>query len=207
MKNRRAVLAVAALLVSAPAAAHDFAGETLAYEFGWNGIAAADVAVRVREGKCDRPCLTARIEANGRKYLDMFWKVRDRIEITCAKEQFRPMHYTFYQREGRFHLDTRIWHDEKSGRLRSSRFRVDQGKSYKDKDAEAGGTWGPISSILFMRSQPLTPGSNTTINVFDGKRTHELNWRVVGKERIKIELGEFDAIKVKPRIVRSEYKG
>ncbi|MBZ0270989.1 DUF3108 domain-containing protein [bacterium] len=194
---------MALVLASVPAAAQLFAGETLKYEFGWNGIAAADVLVKIRPGNCDEPCLAGYIEGNGRKYLDMFWRVRDRFEFTVSSKDYSPRQYAFLQREGGFKLDTRIWLDKSANLLKSRRYRVDKNKDYTDKQAPAEGMYDPLGAILYMRSRPLNVGDKETVNVFDGKRRHVLEWTVLGKERVSIKLGVFDAIKIFPRIIKS----
>jgi len=194
------------VLFGIPARAYDFAGETLTYEFGWNGIAAADAKVKIRQGNCSESCLAASLTVTGRKYLDLVWKVRDRIEITCFRDTYLPRTYTFFQREGRFHLDTEIWVEKKAGLLRSKRYRVDKNKRYRDKSVPLENTFGPVSSILYMRARPLKVGDKEIIKAFDGKRSHMVEWRVLAKEKIKIGLGEFDALKIQPRITKSSSK-
>lgn len=205
MRRMAPRIALAALLIfpATLALAYDFSGELLEYEFGWKGIPAANARVTIRDRDCNGPCYHVTIELTGKRYLDLFWKVRDRFEMICSKRDFSLRRYIFFQREGNFFLDTEIRLDEAAGLLRSTRFRVDKKKRYRDKSAPAKGTFGPLSSLLYMRSLPLRPGDEESIRVFDGKRTHTLSWRVVGVERIRIPLGEFEALKVVPRITRS----
>jgi len=201
-----ALFAFVLFALPSAAPAYDFAGETLTYEFGWNGIAAADATVKIRKGNCSEPCLAANLTVTGRKYLDLVWKIRDRIEITCFKDTYLPRTYTFFQREGRFNLDTEIWIDQKNGLLRSKRYRVDKKKRYRDKSVSMENTFGPVSSILYMRSRPLKVGDRETILAFDGKRSHQVEWQVLAKEKIKIGMGEFNALKIRPRITKSSSK-
>jgi len=183
--------------------AYDFSGEELGYEFGWNGITAADASVKIVDKSCGEPCQSTTLLITGRKYLDMFWRVRDRLESLSTKPAFMPRNYVFYQREGQFNMDTSIELDQQAAHLRGKRFRLDKQKHFKDVEMEAQGLFDPISALLFIRSQPLQVGDERTIKVFDGKRVHWLNYKVLGTEKIKIKLGEFDTIKVAPRIIKS----
>ena len=63
--------------------------------------------------------------------------------------------------------------------------------------------YDPISALYFVRRAAFVSGKSYTLKVFDGKRRHDLTYTVLGEERIKIGLGEFDAWKIWPRIVRS----
>ena len=200
------LIAVAAFCVAATAFAHDFNGETLSYEFGWKGIPAADATVKIRDGKCDKPCYDIKIELKGKKYLDLFWKVRDRFESTCLKENYATQRFAFFQREGNFNLDTEVRLDKSAGRLRSTRFRIDKNKNYKDKSAGPEVVFGPLASLLYMRSQALNVGDSQSVDVFDGKRTHTLYWQVAAKEKIKIGLGQYNTLKLLPRITKSSSK-
>lgn len=199
------VLVSAVLASSTPAFAQDFSGENVEYEFGWKGIPAANATVKIDTTPCDDPsqCYRVAVQLTGKGYLDMFWKVRDRFRAICGKSDYLPRYFLFLQREGGFQLDTEIKLDRQDHLLRSTRFRVDKNKPYTGKKAPAEGTYGPLSSILYMRGRPLNVGDVETIHVFDGKREHDLRWTALAKERIKIGLGEFDAIKVEPRIIRS----
>ncbi len=208
MRKTHVIIAVAALafLCATNLFAHDFSGENLSYEFGWKGIPAADATVKIRNGQCGKPCYGIKIEMKGKKYLDLFWKVRDRFESTCLKDNYATQRYAFYQREGSFNLDTEITYNKKAGRLTSTRFRLDKNKNYKDKSAQPEVIFGPLASILYMRSNALNVGDEKSVQVFDGKRTHTLYWKVTGKEKVKIGMGEFNALKLMPRITKSSSK-
>ncbi len=193
-------------LYSGAAFTYDFSGEILAYEFGWKGIPAADAIVKIRSADCAGPCYKGVIDLQGKKYLDMFWTVRDRFEVVCSKLDYKPRRFTFFQREGAFQLDTEIVLDKPMGLLRSSRVRLDRPKRLANKVAPSATTYCPLSALLYMRSRPLNVGDEESIPVFDGKRTHTLYWKVTSREKIKVPVGEFDAVRVDPKIIRSDYK-
>lgn len=193
----------ASLVCAAIAGAADFAGENLEYEFGWKGIAAANASVQITEMACDGPCYAANIDIKGKPYLDMIWRVRDRIKTWAVKADYSPRKYVFYQREGGFELDTEIVLDKAEGLLKSTRFRKDKGKALTPKKAQAAGVYCPLSAILYMRAQPLEPGQRYTANVFDGKREHVIEWKVEEREKIKVGAGEFDAKRIAAQVIKS----
>ena len=207
MKRAIVGLFTVLLLFAAVASqAHDFNGEHLEYEFGWKGIPVAEAVVNINNRDCDGPCYRGTIDLQSKKYLDLIWKVRDRFEMSCVKKDYSPRHFLFKQREGRFELDTEIRLDKDAGLLKSTRYRVDKNKPYRSKKAPAKEMFCPLSALLYMRSRPLNVGDTESIQVFDGKRIHNLQWSVSGKEKVTIGLGQFDSLKVLPKITRSNEK-
>lgn len=200
-----AVLLVVAALALADAPAIDFNGEHLVYEFGWQSISAATADVRVTtitDGGV--PCYKIVMEIRGKSKLDWIWKVRDRIETITTVDSLLCHRFFFKQREGSFHLNTDVRLDPERNLLVSTRTRFRQGetKALSSKRSTAD-HFDPLSALYYVRRLELKAGEVHTIKAFDGKRTHDLTYTVLAEERIKIGLGEFDAWKIWPRIVRS----
>lgn len=205
MNPRRFVFAAVALwlLAAAPAPAVEFSGENLTYEFGWKGFTAATADVKIKDAQCDGPCWDAQIEINSTGMLDAIWKVRDRIVTKAVKADFTPRRYVFYQREGKFFLDTSITLDKATGLLRSTRYRIDQQKELTPKKSETTGTFCPLSAILYLRAQPLDVGGTYKVDVFDGKRQHTVAWAVQGTEELTVPAGTFRAKKIVGKVIKS----
>ena len=132
-----AVLAGLLLVLSAfPAAAQEcppevddaslrglpFAKKDLEYEFGWNGVPAADAKVKIRALKKDGRCqYRIVIEAKTKSYIDWIWTMRDRIEVFADALTLLPFSYEFIQREGSYQQDTKIVFDQEKGEAHSTR--------------------------------------------------------------------------------------
>ena len=209
MKLRLILLAVLLAAVAAMSLAWaqtvDFAGENLVYEFGWSGISAATAKVTVKPiTDAGAPCYKIVFEIKGKPKLDWIWKVRDRIETITTRDSLQCHRFFFQQREARFHLDTDVRLDPAKQMLLSSRTRYKQGEAQALKPKHAPSNhYDPVSALYFARRAPKAPGKVYNLKVFDGKRKHDLTYSVIAEERIKIGLGEFDAWKIWPRIVRS----
>ena len=96
-------------------------------------------------------------------------------------------------------------HDQDVGILVSDRTRIKKGKrkKYNPKWTKAAGHMDPVGALLYMRAQDISVGAEYRYKVFDGVRSHEIHYKVIGTEKVKTPLGEFDTYKVIPRIVKS----
>jgi hypothetical protein len=193
-----------ALALAAPAD-HDFNGERLTYEFGWQKISAATAAVSV--DKIDiggRPGYRIVLKLTSKPALDLLWRVRDVITSETFADTMRCNKFLFQQREASFYLDTTIRHDADRSLLIGSRVRIRKSDRQTFDDHQApDDRLDPLGALLYVQLLEMAPGKEYDLQVFDGNRQHELTYSVLGEERVKIGLGEFDAWKVQPRIVHS----
>lgn len=186
--------------------AERFVGEHLEYQFGWKGFIAAKTIIDIEERNFNgNDCYKITMQINSLPKLDWIWKVRDKMTSWSRKSDFETERYVNKQREGNFHLDTVVDHDHEVGILMSDRTRYKKGKKkkYNPKWAKAEGHMDPVGALLYMRAQDLSVGAEYKYKVFDGVRSHEIHYKVVGTEKIKTPLGEFDTFKVIPKILQS----
>jgi hypothetical protein len=59
----------------------------------------------------------------------------------------------------------------------------------------------PISGSLLALSQPPDPNRPVIFDVFSGSTRYVIQFKIVGRERISVPIGEFDSWKVKPDIL------
>ena len=196
---------VFAAALAAPAVAADFAGERLHYEFGWQNIAAAFAEVSVdRIDIGGQPGYKIAMKLQSESKLDWVWRVRDMITSETYADTFRCNKFLFQQREAKFFLDTTINYDPARSLLIGSRTRLRKEGNQTFGPAQAPEDHlDPLGALLYVQQLPLVQGKQYLLKVFDGHRRHELSYTVLGRERINIGLGTFDAWKVEPRIVTS----
>ncbi len=200
-----AMVVVAALATLCLAGAVNFNGERLVYEFGWQAISAATAEVTVASISFGgEPCYRATIQVRGKPKLDWIWKVRDKLESISNAQTLRCRVFTFQQRESNFNADTAIRLDPARNLLISTRtrYRNDGPRPMKSFTAPPDHL-DPLGALLYVRQAELAVGRTYALNVFDGKRSHVLNYDVLTLEHIKLAIGEFDAYKIWPRIVKS----
>lgn len=199
------LLAACLLIGEAWAAAADFGVQRLVYEFGWQKISAATATIAIDPATvAGVPGYRAVVQIQGKPKLDWVWRVRDKISVETTADTLACERFLFEQREASFYLDTEIRRDPVARLLIGNRTRIIKNtrKALTPKDAPLD-HYDPLSAILFLLRSPLAVGRSYSLKAFDGKRRHDLTYKVIGEERIKIGLGEFDAWKVQPRIVRS----
>ncbi|MDP8256956.1 MAG: DUF3108 domain-containing protein [Candidatus Alcyoniella australis] len=197
------LLLVALLLVPTIASAGaQFQGERLSYQFGWNGIPAAEIDVEIDVvDYFGNQCYEIKIHGRTKRAIDLIWKMRDEFVTFTKTADLNPIRYSFYQREGRFTQDTDIIWNYETNVARSTR--VKKHRRMKDREVEADKYMDPISALFFVRTQDLDVGDVQRLSVFDGKRTHLLEYKVVSREIINVPRGRFAALKIAPRIVSS----
>jgi Protein of unknown function (DUF3108) len=199
-------LLLVVLALACPAAAVDFSGERLTYEFGWRNISAAEVKIRIDPSQVGGEAgYKVSLEVNGKPKLDWIWRIRDRVTALVRAADLRPYRYFFVQREGAFKLDTEINLDAASNMLVSKRthYKKKGPKQLKSKQATAD-HFDPVTALMYVRHVEFGPGVSHRIKIFDGKRKHVAEYRCLGAERLKTQLGTFDTWKVRPVMIESE---
>lgn len=202
-----AVLTACALVVATAAfGGEPFVGENLVYEFGWQGFTAARAEIKI--GSIDyngEDCYKIKVNIRSLARLEWVWKVRDKFTSYTRKRDLVPEYFFYEQREGKFSLDTEIKLDREDNILRSTRTRYKDGKtkSYKPKWSKATGMNDPLGALVSLRKQDLKVGDVYEVNVFDGKRKHQISYAVSGKETIKTPFGDREAFVVHPKVQKS----
>jgi len=206
-----AVGLVLAVLISTRVNADRFDGQKLRYQFSWKGMVVAEGKVSISTSSY-KGISAYRIVflITSQSILDKIWPVRDRFDIYTRPQSFRTLNYSFFQREGKYAMNTTVEYDSSSNSLLALREKV----SYEQPGGElrlkkkpqvipAGELLDPISAIFFLRNCEMSPGKSYTIKVFDGRRIHLLQYTIGLKEEIETQLGKLEAYKVTPKILSS----
>jgi hypothetical protein len=179
-----------------------FVGERLTYEFGWNGIGAADVTVRIDpEEYLGRPAVHIQIDMRTKPQIDWIWKMRDRIDAFAEVGTWRPLRYSFQQHESTFEHDTEVIFDHAVGR--ATAIRRHKG-NVKVDSIPCQGVYDPITALMQMRITNAKVGEQRDLLVYDGKRVHTIRYVVEGEEDVETEMGTVRARKVHPWIEKSD---
>lgn len=179
-----------------------FANEYFHYKVGWNNLEAADAYIRVKEVQYSgRRCYHIKTEIKSRPVIDWLWKVRDQLDVYIEIDTFRPLRYTFRQREGRYNHDTDIIFDYQNNKATSLR-------TYKDRVRKmvipADQVVDPITAIFMMRKAKVDVGDKRYLTVFDGKRVHTIHYEIVRQQSLETTRGMVIAYKVLPKILKTE---
>jgi hypothetical protein len=173
-------------------------GEKALYRGSWNGIPVGTAEVRTSPLQIgEKKYYQVRVNARTSKVLDLFWKMRDTVVSVFEAETLQPHHYFFKQRENRRKVDTKALFDRKSNKWLIHR---QKGRKVKNYEFESANTLDPITAVYLARSIDFKVGDTLYFNVFGGKSRYLLTLDVVGKERIELDSGIFEAFRINPRV-------
>lgn len=172
--------------------------ERTVYQASWNGIPVASAVIEAApvmvEGK---QFYRVRVRATSWKYLDLIWKMRDTIESIFDHKTLHPRQFVFRQRENNKTIDTTANFDPGSNKWVVRR---QQGRKVKEYEFVSRDTLDPILATYLARSLDFVVGNTVVLEVFGGKSRYQVSLDIVGKERISLKSGDFDAYRIVPRI-------
>lgn len=199
--NRLAPLALFLLLLCAadPARAeHPFAGgEKLSYDLFWTFVHAGTATLEtLPNGEAEgRSALHFRALAKSTPFIDKFYRVRDQIQSWVDPEVTRALLYQKDQEEGDYVRNYVIRFNPQG----TMAFRYSKG-ALKNSVLTQAGTFDPLSMLFYFRTKPLTVGYEFTAPVTDGDKAVLGKARVVRRETITTQAGEFDTLLVEPEV-------
>lgn len=192
------VLQIFAFSAAADEAVRPFEpGETLTYKLRWKFISAGTAVFQVQPiAEIDgNPAHHFLLTIRSSSFVDLFYKVRDRVEAYTDLTVTRSLLYKNEQREGSYSRDVTVtfdWAAEKA-QFENRGEKLDPIFIYP-------GTFDPLSVIYHFRMQELVVGNELKAPATDGKRLVIGRVRVVEKQRVKVPAGKFDAFLVEPEL-------
>ncbi len=166
------------------------AGEKLVFSVQYGLVNAGEATMEVRnlaaiDGK---PCYRIVSDARTNDFFSKFFTVRDRYESYMDTTSLYSLRYEKHVREGKFKRDDAVDFDQSAHRA-----------VYKTKTVPIPPrTQDVLSALYYVRTLPLEVGQSISIaNHTDGKN-YPLVVKVLGREHIKVDAGEFDCIIVEP---------
>jgi hypothetical protein len=193
-------LQVTAFSAEADEKGHPFEpGETLTYKLRWKFINAGTAVFQVQPvtQMHGNPAHHFLLTIRSSSILDVFYKVRDRVEAYTDLAVTRSLLYRNEQREGSYSRDVTVTFDWQNEQAQFA----NRGEK-RDPIFIYPGTFDPLSVIYHLRMQELVPGNVLKAPATDGKRIVIGRVRVVEKHKVKVPAGEFDAFLVEPELGR-----
>ncbi|MEW6441069.1 MAG: DUF3108 domain-containing protein [bacterium] len=172
-------------------------GERLTFDLRWNSIPAGTAVLSVEPvtavgGVAAHHFL---MTVRSSPFLDLFYKVRDTIEAFANLEMTHSLLHRKTLREGGYRADVVVRFD---WTMNTARYE-NRGKQ-KEPIAVPSGTFDPLSVCYFLRLQDLAVGQELQAPVSDGKKSVMGKIRVLGKERVEVPAGAYDAFKLEPEL-------
>jgi Protein of unknown function (DUF3108) len=166
------------------------AGEKLVFNVQYGLITAGEATLEIRNIAVinDRPCYRIVSDARTNDFFSKFYQVRDRYESYMDTTELYSLRYEKHLREGKFKRDEGVDFDQVGHRA-----------IYKDKVVPIPPrSQDVLSAMYYVRTLPLEVGQSISIaNHTDGKN-YPLVVKVLAREHVKVDAGEFDCFVVEP---------
>ena len=198
-----AVLQIVLILNSAGAEeGHPFRpGEKLHYVLKYGIIPAGSATLEVHEMdkiddvKAYHFVLTARSNS----FIDMFFKVRDRIDSYADADMNHSLYYRKDQKEGKTRRDIKVTFDWDKNKSTYINFNTEP----KIIDLLPG-TFDPLSVFYYSRLLDLNEKEEFEHPVTDGEKNLMGVLRIIGKETIKVPAGKYETVVLEPDLKNME---
>ncbi|MGB8656444.1 MAG: DUF3108 domain-containing protein [Candidatus Zixiibacteriota bacterium] len=167
-------------------------GERLEFSVGY-GMIKAGTAVMEIPGivKLDgKKCYHIISSAQSNKFFSVFFKVDDKVESFMDINGLYSLRYDKHLREGKFKADVSMLFDQKNHLALYS--------GGRDTFQVPEYVQDILSAFYFVRTQELAVGKSISVDNHTDKKTYPLQVRVLRKERVKVDAGEFDCLVVEP---------
>jgi hypothetical protein len=170
-------------------------GERLVYKLYWGVIPAGYAELEVLPFKelSGESAWHFLLSVRTSEFVDLFYKVRDRIESVTDLALANSIFYRKEQREGHTDRDVVVRFDREA---RSAVY-SNNGETLNSIEIKDG-TIDPLASLYFIRNQPLAENLEIVKPVTDGKKIVRGVAKVVGREKVRIDGGEYDTYIVEP---------
>jgi hypothetical protein len=172
-------------------------GEKLTFQLRWEFISAGEATLKV-EPMAEingQPSYHFVMQAKTNSFLDLIYKVRDRIDSYTDTDMTRSLYYKKNQREGRHRRKVTVAFDWDSNRARYSR----EGREDRFVDLLEG-TFDPLGIFYFVRSSNLDDLETIERPVSDGKKCVVGIGSIIRRETVTVPAGTFDTILIEPNL-------
>ena len=203
MKKWLVTVAVLGIAASAGAEFHPAfqEGENLTFAIRWGIITGgyATLGVPSIDLVGHEPAYHILSEARSTGIVNAFYKVRDRNEAWMDTASPRSLRYSKKIHEGKYSVDQVVDLDQDARTFHLTEIRHDKNDAKEEKEGGIpSNVLDILSSLYYIRSQPLEVGKSFTIDVHSGEKTWPLLVKVKKLEKIKVKAGKFLCYRVEP---------
>ncbi|QTA77877.1 DUF3108 [Desulfonema limicola] len=174
-----------------------YPGEKLTYELRWGMIPAGRATLEVLPFKIvnNIPAYHFVVTAESNDFVDIFYKVRDRIDAYADIDMTRSVLYQKKQHEGKSKRDILVNFDWENNTAIYSNF----GKQLEPISLMSG-TFDPLSAFYFTRFSEFEDNMLIQRPITDGKKNVIGKVKVIGKETIKSGDKEYETFLIEPEL-------
>ena len=172
-------------------------GEKLKFSLKWGVIPAGEAELEVLPFQTPGGAQAYHfvLTAKSNSFVDIFYKVRDRIDAYANLDMTRTILYTKKQREGRHKRDIVVNFDWKKKQAQYSNY----GKK-REPITLMPGSFDPLSAFYYARLLDFRENSQLSVPVTDGKKNVIGRVQIVGREEVKLSSGTYDTYLLEPEL-------
>jgi hypothetical protein len=138
-------------------------------------------------------------EARSTGMVDTFYRVRDKNEAWMDTTEPRSLRYSKKIHEGKYSVDEVVELDQTAKTFHETEIRHDKHDAKEEKKGVIpANVLDVLSSLYYIRSQPLEVGKSFTVDVHSGDKTFPLLVKVEKLEKVKVKAGKFLCYRVEP---------
>ena len=174
-------------------------GEKLVFELKWAVISAGEATLQVLPIKKvnGNDIYHFALTAKSNKFIDNFYKVRDKIDAYTDVQMTHSLYYSKKQREGKTKKNVHVkFYWDKNEAVYND---ILKGKKRKPISLLPG-TFDPLSIFYFARSLPMKTNMVLERPVTDGKKCVVGKTTIVKRETITVKAGTFDTFLIEPEL-------
>jgi hypothetical protein len=172
-------------------------GERLVFELRWAVVPAGKAVLEVMPMKTidGAEVYHFRMTAESNAFVDMFYKVRDRIDSYVTADMSGTIHYRQKQHEGGSKRNIKVQFDWDNSTAQYS-----DGRKTRNAIDIVPGTFDPLSVFYYSRLVKFETDGIIECPISDGKKLVSGSARIVRRETIEVPGGRFETYLIEPEI-------
>jgi hypothetical protein len=169
-------------------------GERLRFNLRWTVVPAGEAILEVLPIKTidGQKVYHFRLTAESNAFVDLFYKVRDRIDAFASIDMTRAVRYYHKQREGDNRKDVEVQFD-----WQRELALFNDGKTDRETEIRPG-TFDPLSVFYYSRMADFKADGLIQCPVSDGKKCVNGQARIIKKETITVISGKYETYLIEP---------
>ncbi|MBU3741898.1 MAG: DUF3108 domain-containing protein [Candidatus Kapabacteria bacterium] len=171
-------------------------GERLEYDVGYMGITGGKASFTIGTEPVElngHTCYDVRFDVASLESLDFLYRVRDRYRTLIDVAGIYPLKFEQRIREGNYRRDYTATFDQVANKAMTTEGTFDIPPYVHDI----------VSAFFYVRTFDLKryrKGQSILLQNFFGKKVHDLEVKVLGRQRVTVAAGTFDCVAIEPMV-------
>jgi hypothetical protein len=191
-------------IVPAPPGYHFPDGQTYVYGVEWHVFNAGTTRVTLRDAGAEQQVTASAVSAG---FVNSFYRVNDHAEASFDSHRFCSQRVLKHVEEGSRAREMELSFDypRRKSVLREKNLKT--GEERHTENDIPGCVTDMVSGFYYLASLPLQVGSAYAFLVNDGGKTNEIQAHVEARDKVKVPVGNFEAVRVRAEAVSGSMNG